>query len=172
MDAIAHGRTAAPQPPGFLATAWTVLLGFLAAAVSVGFVAFAAFAVGIAGHDSTGHERPSALDWPFTHAGPWSLASNLIVTTAILLLCAFCIADLVSRRYGEQVSLWRTFGIVVVTGYAPWVAYRGLLPLHFFLGLLGTTFIVRRYAIGVRAPHRSPRTRAAVAAATIALLCL
>jgi hypothetical protein len=172
MNAIAHERLARPDAPGFFATAWDVFVGFLLAAISVGVVAVAALAIGFVGRDGTAHARRAANDWPFPHSGVWSVAANIVVTAGVLLACAAWITARVGARAEQSVSIARVFAILGVTGYAPYVAYRGLLPLHFILGLLATTFLVRRYAVGALPLDLSPRARLGLLAAGASLLCI
>jgi hypothetical protein len=170
MDAIAYERAAVAEPPRFFATAWAVLVGFVFAAVAVGVGAFASLELGLLGRDSMTHERPPAVDWPFPHAGLWSIAANALVTAGVLLTCAILAARRVSRLTGEPVSVPRTFAIVAVTGYAPYIAFRGLLSLHFLVALLATAFLVREYAVGI--PPLALSRRACVALATGAVVLL
>ncbi len=158
MSAIAHER-AVQRVPGFLAITWAVFVGFVLAAISVGVVGGAAFLIGFVGRDPSTHEPAAAIDWPFTHSGAWSITANAVITAGVLFTSAYWIAERVSHRSAEPVSLARTFAIVLVTGYAPYVGYRGLLPLHFVLGLLATAFLVRRYALGFPPLELAPRTR-------------
>jgi hypothetical protein len=168
MSTIALEPALAPKRPGFFATLWALLLAFLAAAVSLTAVALVAMIAAVVGRVTETHPRVGAIDWPFAHAGAWSVAANAVVTAGALGICALWARSLVARLADDHVSLARVWAILVVTGYAPFIAYRGLVPLHFVLGLLATTFLVRRYAIGV-APARVSR-RAVAAASTLAAL--
>jgi hypothetical protein len=155
--AIAHQRAAVPKPPGFLTSVWDVFVAFLVAAIGVAAAALAAVLVGVLGFTSTSSGRPDPIDWPFAHAGSWSIAANVVATAAVLLLCAVAISRRLARRATEPVSWLRVFAIVALTGYAPFAAYHGLLPFHFFFGLLATAFLARRFAVGVPGPEFSRR---------------
>ena len=171
MDAIAQPRAAVPEPPGFFASLWDVFVAFLLAGIGVAAAAFAAILIGAFGF-TAGAERPDPIDWPYPHAGPWSVAANVVATVAVLLLCAVAISRRLARRAGEPVSWLRVFGIVAVTGYAPFAAYQGLVPLHFFLGWIATALLARWLATGVEPPHMSGRMRAGLIAGGAALLCI
>src|SRR5712691_118149 len=171
MSAIAHER-AVQRVPGFLAITWAVFVGFVLAAISVGVVGGAAFLIGFVGRDPSTHVPAAAIYWPFTHSGAWSITANAVITAGVLFISAYWIAERVSHRSAEPVSLARTFAIVLVTGYAPYVGYRGLLPLHFVLGLLATAFLVRRYALGFPPLELAPRTRLVLGVAGVTALCV
>jgi hypothetical protein len=172
MSAIAHERSVGPRAPRFLATAWDAFVGFVLAAISIGVVTIPVFVLGLVGRDGTSGARRDAFDWPFTQNGIWSVAANLVVTVGVLLVCAAWISDRVRKRAEQPVSVLRTFAIVAVTGYAPYVAYRGLVPLHFVLGLLATALLVRRYAVGIPPLGLSRRRRRALLVAGASLLCI
>jgi hypothetical protein len=171
MVANAQQRAAVPEPPGFLATLWDVFVAFLLAGIGVAAASVAALLAGVVGFSSSG-AGPDPLDWPFVHAGAWSLAANVVVTSAVLVLCAVAISRRLARRAEEPVSWLRLFAIVALTGYAPFVAYHGLVPLHFLLGLLVTAFLARVWAVGAEPPRISGRTRTTLAVGAAALLCV
>jgi hypothetical protein len=130
---------AQPARPTFLRLLWAVLLGYLAASLTLGVLAIGLDALGLL-------PRPFLRPGPFPVSGAWSLDADLLAALAVVLVAAWWIRRMVADAAKSPVS----FGIVALsvaaTGFAPYLALRPV-ALTGLLALPLTTWLVRRYAL-------------------------
>jgi hypothetical protein len=153
---------AQPARPGFLRLLWAVLLGYLAASLSLGLLALGLDAVGLL-------PRPYLRPGPFTVTGAWSLDADLVAALAVVLIAAWWIRWMVADATHEPVSFGVVALVVAVTGFAPYLALRPV-ALTGLIALPLTTWLVRRYAAGRTLPLPQPSWRVWTALALAGLL--
>ena len=140
MSGVALGAPAVPQKPSFFRLLAPVLCGYLVAAVALVVFGFAVQRLGVL-------PETLAHSGPFPAGGAWSLAADLGAATVVVLVAAACVHRAIALAGWGRAS----FGVVAIAvaagGYLPLLTFRAVT----LVGLLATTWIVQRYAIGASA---------------------
>ena len=156
--ALALPRSPDAKPwsaPPWWPVIWATFLGYLLALV-FGFVAWVALLLsGVVHSGGTWGAYPEVpLEWPYLSNGLWSVLANGVFIVAGLGLAAWTVQRLVDGKTRHEVSFTAVFATLVVTGYAPAVAYPGLLPFNGILALVATAALVRWLALDRSPPSR------------------
>ncbi|HEV3408264.1 MAG TPA: hypothetical protein VG079_06210 [Gaiellaceae bacterium] len=101
------------------------------------------------------------FEWPYLSNGLWSVLANGVFIVAGLGLAAWTVQRLVAEKTRHDVSFTAVFATLAVTGYAPVVAYPGLLPFNGILALVATAALVRWVALDRPRPPSRGRWRGA-----------
>jgi hypothetical protein len=149
----------ATHPPSFFRLLWRVLLGYVAASMTLGGLYLLLYTLGL-------FPRPMARPGPFPVEGAWSFDADLVVAAAIVLVAAWWIRGLVADVVRLPVSFGVVAAAVAVTGYAPFLALRPA-ALSGVIALPATTWMIRRYAVGTTLPFRRPSWRVWIALAVV-----
>lgn len=157
MSGLVADARAAPAPPTFWRVLWAVLLGYVGASLSLGFLALALDALGLL-------PRPFLRPGPFPVSGAWSLDADLAAALAVILVAAWWIRRMVADAAETSVSFGVVALVVAAIGFAPYLALRPV-ELTGLVALPLTTWLVRRYALDrtLPLPHPSWRFWAALA---------
>lgn len=153
---------ARPARPTFWRVLWDVLLGYIAASLTLGLLAVGLSALGLL-------PRPFKRPGPFAVDGAWSLDADLVAALAIVLVAAWWIQRMVADETDLPVSFGVVALVVAVTGFAPFLALRPV-ALTGVVALPLTAWLVRRFAVGRVLPWPSPSWRVWAAAALVGLL--
>lgn len=153
---------AQPARPTFWKLLWVVLLGYLAAALSLGLLALGMAGLGLL-------PRPFRRPGPFAITGAWSLDADLVVAVTVILVAAWWIRMLVADETERPVSFGVVALVVAATGFAPFLALRPV-ALTGLVALPLTTWLVRRFAMNRALPLPRPSWRVSAGMAIVGLL--
>lgn len=140
-----------PTEPGWLGTAWLMVLGWLTAAVVLGGLYVAGAFLGLLGrNDDGGLYSHAPTDWPFAENGTWSLLANLSALLLALIVTTVAVAWQLRVRFA-LVSEGRLGLVLLLTGGVPYLTTEKSAPLLFLIAV----WAVRAWA--VRDELRFPR---------------
>ena len=155
-----------PERPGWWPVLGGVFVGWLRALLFVVAAWVVLALLGVVGNGDVAVPPRDALDWPAYRNGWWAALANATFIAGGIAVAAWCIRGSVAARIGPRVSLPAVLGALLATGYAPVVAFHGLLRLGWLVGLLATGVLVRWLAVRPEPARRLP----AVWRARLALL--
>jgi hypothetical protein len=169
VSSVAHDLPAGRPPlPSWGAAVASAFFGVFLAYFCLGVVALAGAKLGLLGLDIARPVRSGLHDWPYPEAGRSSLAANAVVWVWVLAFTALVVARLLARSVRRPVSAVMVFGVLAVTGFAPFLP-RGLLDPPWLVALLLTAALLR-YASAFE-PLIVPR-RVTVAAFAVGVVLL
>jgi hypothetical protein len=138
VSSVAHELPAGRPPlPSWGAAIASAFFGAFLAYFCLGVVALAGAKLGLLSLDIARPVRDGLRDWPYPEAGRLSLAANAVVWVWVLALTALVVARLLARSVRRPVSAVMVFGVLAVTGFAPFLP-RGLLDPPWLVALLLT----------------------------------
>lgn len=169
MSSVAHELPAGRPPlPSWGAAVASAFFGVFLAYFCLGVVALAGAKLGLHGLDVARPVGGGLHDWPYPEAGRSSLAANAVVWVWILALTALVVARLLAWSARRPVSAVMVFGVLAVTGFAPFLP-RGLLDAPWLVALLLTAALLR-YASAFEPLVVARRFKVAALAVGVALL--
>lgn len=137
MTSVAY--PALPSRPGWVRTAWLLVVGWVAAAVVAGALYIAGVLAGVIGSNARFADRGVLNEWPYPDNGWWSFAANLAVVLLVLLIATITTAVILRRAFA-RFSEARLALVLLFTGWLPFVTAR---PVGGIFGLLLAVVLVR-----------------------------
>jgi hypothetical protein len=162
MSGFAMEARAEPARPTFWRLLWAVLLGYIAASLTLGLLALGLAALGLL-------PRPFQRPGPIAVTGAWSLDADLVAAGTVIIVAAWWIHKMVADETDLPVSFGVVTLAVAVTGFAPFLALRPV-ALTGVVALPLTTWLVRGFALDRELPLPTPSWRVWAAAGLVGLL--